>query len=64
VTLWEIFTLGDVPFPNETWDEEFIGRISSGMRMGKPKHGNLEMYGFHILYVLSDKNNGAKCLDA
>lgn len=43
VVIWEIFSLGDTPFPNETWDREFIARLSSGMRMGKPKFATLEM---------------------
>jgi serine/threonine protein kinase len=43
VTLWEIFTLADIPFPSETWDKDFLMRLSSGMRMGRPKYCTLEM---------------------
>jgi hypothetical protein len=38
VTLWEIYTFGNVPFPSESWDTNFVSRIESGMRMSKPKH--------------------------
>lgn len=46
VTLFEIFTLGDIPFPNEEWNKEFLTRLASGMRMGRPKYSTQEMYVF------------------
>ena len=49
VTLWEIFTLGDIPFPNENWDKDFVKRIASGMRMGRPKYCTLDMYVIFLL---------------
>lgn len=42
-TLFEIFTLGEVPFPNEEWTKEFVARLTSGMRMGRPKYSTQEM---------------------
>jgi hypothetical protein len=47
MTLWEIFTLGDIPFPNDSWDKEFIARISAGMRMSRPKYAMPET---HVKY--------------
>ncbi|CAL8147586.1 unnamed protein product [Orchesella dallaii] len=44
VTLFEIFTLGDIPFPNEDWDKQFLMRLASGMRMGRPKYSTQEIY--------------------
>ncbi|OXA51590.1 Vascular endothelial growth factor receptor 2 [Folsomia candida] len=44
VTLWEIFSLGDTPFPSETWDKDFLHRITSGMRMGRPKFATFDIY--------------------
>jgi hypothetical protein len=43
MTLYEIFTLGDVPFPNDSWDGDFMARIEEGTRMNKPKHALQEM---------------------
>jgi hypothetical protein len=43
MTLSEIFTLGDTPFPNDSWDNDFMVRIEEGMRMNKPKHAFPEM---------------------
>jgi len=36
VTAWEIFTLGKVPYPNQTWDETFVDLLESGFRLKKP----------------------------
>jgi hypothetical protein len=43
MTLYEIFTLGDIPFPNDSWDDHFMARIEAGMRMNKPNHAFPEM---------------------
>jgi len=43
VTIWEIFTLGNIPFPNESWDKQFVERIKDGVRMGKPKYADNDM---------------------
>ncbi|ODN06115.1 Macrophage colony-stimulating factor 1 receptor [Orchesella cincta] len=44
VTLFEIYTLGDIPFPNEDWDKQFLMRLASGMRMGRPTFSTQEIY--------------------
>lgn len=43
VTLFEIFTLGDVPFANEQWNNEFVRRLEEGVRMGRPAYSTQEM---------------------
>lgn len=43
VTLFEIFTLGDIPFPSEEWNKEYVTRLTTGMRMGRPKYSTQEM---------------------
>lgn len=42
-TLYEIFSLGDVPYPNERWSDEFLTRLESGIRMGRPAYSTQEM---------------------
>jgi FMS-like tyrosine kinase 1 len=43
ILLWELFSLGDVPYPGLSWDIEFLSRLEDGMRMNKPKYANDEM---------------------
>ncbi len=38
ITLWEIFTLGDLPFPGLAWDVEFVDKLERGLRMNRPKY--------------------------
>jgi len=43
VTLWEIFSLGDLPFPERTWDRDFALSLKRGERLEKPKYASNEM---------------------
>lgn len=43
VTLWEIFTLGSVPYAGFEYDASFVKKISNGLRLGKPEHASDEM---------------------
>jgi serine/threonine protein kinase len=36
VTLWEIFTLGNVPYPGMVWNMNFVDQLQNGLRMPKP----------------------------
>ncbi|CAL8121490.1 unnamed protein product [Orchesella dallaii] len=36
VTLWEIFSLGKVPYQDQSFDEKFIARLQMGLRMDYP----------------------------
>jgi hypothetical protein len=43
VTLWEMYTLGNVPYPNDSWNKEFTDRIEAGTTLDKPKYALPEM---------------------
>lgn len=34
--MWEVFTLGDLPFPEMSWSESFVHALQAGMRLSKP----------------------------
>jgi hypothetical protein len=38
VTLWEIFSYADVPFPNYTWTDQFTNLLKIGKRLEKPQN--------------------------
>ncbi|XP_021946144.2 fibroblast growth factor receptor 2 [Folsomia candida] len=38
VTLWEMFSLGDIPYPGLTWTIAFVDDLSTGLRMTKPNY--------------------------
>ncbi|CAG7666341.1 unnamed protein product, partial [Allacma fusca] len=44
VTVWEIFTFAELPFPGLGWSMEFLQNLEKGMRMYKPKHASREIY--------------------
>jgi len=37
VTLWEILSLGDVPFQGFSYSDDFIKRLEEGYRPAKPQ---------------------------
>jgi len=44
VTLWEIFSLGEIPFPGGfTWNSDFLTQLLNGMRMAQPPNSTNEM---------------------
>nr|XP_006814620.1 PREDICTED: fibroblast growth factor receptor 3-like [Saccoglossus kowalevskii] len=43
VVLWEIFSLGDKPFPNISGND-FIRRVQRGLRLKQPKESDSEIY--------------------
>ena len=43
VTMFEIFTLGEVPFPNHEWTKKFVDLLISGLRLSKPDFASNEM---------------------
>ncbi len=50
VTLWEIFSLAQHPFPGVTYNTAFVGWLKSGHRLEKPFCANSEMYdAFYLL---------------
>jgi serine/threonine protein kinase len=43
VTLWEIFSIGDIPYCGCNWSAEFVQSLVSGNRLGKPVYASSEM---------------------
>jgi len=43
VTLWEMFTLGDVPYPGMTYSLQFVDELLEGLRMPKPRYATTEL---------------------
>lgn len=43
VTLWELFSLGAVPYPGLSWSLDFVEKLSSGLRLTKPFYCTTEM---------------------
>lgn len=46
VTIWEIFSLGNLPFAGFTWDNQFAEHFSKNVRLACPEYASTEMYGF------------------
>ncbi|CAL8147213.1 unnamed protein product [Orchesella dallaii] len=44
VTVWEIFSFGDVPYPGQQWDSDFVKALEGGLRMKKPKIAPAKIY--------------------
>jgi len=43
IVLWELFSLGKVPYPRIAMNEEFIQRLQNGYRMSKPGYAPNEI---------------------
>jgi len=43
VTLWELFTLAEVPYYGCSWSADFVQTLVSGHRLGKPQYATTEM---------------------
>lgn len=44
VTLWEMYTLCDTPYPGLSWDVNFPEMLERGFKLGMPKHNTDNMY--------------------
>jgi len=40
ITLWEIFSLAEVPYPGLTWTIDFVEKLEQGIRPTRPKHAS------------------------
>lgn len=40
ITLWEIFSMGDLPYPGLAWDVDFVDSLAVGRRLKSPQHAN------------------------
>jgi len=36
ITLWEIWSFGDIPYSGRSWDVNFVGELENGLRNAKP----------------------------
>lgn len=43
VTLWEIYSLGEVPYPGMGWSMDFLEQLHNGLRMKRPAYANEKM---------------------
>ncbi|XP_064103407.1 LOW QUALITY PROTEIN: uncharacterized protein LOC135213359 [Macrobrachium nipponense] len=44
VVLWEIFSLGQSPYPGVEFDESFVTRLEKGIRPEQPKYATYDLY--------------------
>ncbi|CAL8103608.1 unnamed protein product [Orchesella dallaii] len=45
VTLWEIFTIGDAPFPRHSFDDKFVQNLKARLlQLQKPKYASTQIY--------------------
>ncbi|ODN05385.1 Vascular endothelial growth factor receptor 1 [Orchesella cincta] len=44
VTLWEIFSLAQLPYPGVTWSPAFLEHIHNGLRLHKPNYSTSQIY--------------------
>ncbi|CAL8103198.1 unnamed protein product [Orchesella dallaii] len=44
VTIWELFQLGEVPWPAQTFCVDFVKELKRGKRMDKPKYSTENIY--------------------
>jgi FMS-like tyrosine kinase 1 len=43
VTLWEIFSLAELPYSNIDWSPKFVNELEAGLRLTKPKYSTTLM---------------------
>ena len=44
VLMWELFTLGETPYPTQPLDPTFVTHLKEGHRLGRPMNAPSEMY--------------------
>ncbi|CAL8128519.1 unnamed protein product [Orchesella dallaii] len=44
VTMWEIFSVGDTPYPGLSWNLDFVGELQKGLRLQRPQYSTEEIY--------------------
>ena len=43
VTIWEIYSLGQIPYGGLNWNDEFLKELEDGRRPPKPAHANKQV---------------------
>ncbi|KAK7068305.1 hypothetical protein SK128_026675 [Halocaridina rubra] len=44
VVLWEIFSLGNVPWPGIDFDNSFVVKLEKGVRLDQPRYATFDLY--------------------
>ncbi|KAK3869901.1 hypothetical protein Pcinc_024815 [Petrolisthes cinctipes] len=44
VVMWEIFSLGQVPYPGVEYDESFVAKLDKGVRLEQPRYATYSLY--------------------
>ncbi|CAL8090050.1 unnamed protein product [Orchesella dallaii] len=44
ILLYEIFSIGDIPYPGLAWDIQFVHQLCDGLRLSKPHHATDAIY--------------------
>lgn len=62
VTIWEIFTLGDVPFAGLTFCNQFVSDLEGGMRLEEAKYATDDLYVFtqmhtYVHYIKNERTH-------
>ncbi|XP_042239210.1 receptor-type tyrosine-protein kinase FLT3-like, partial [Homarus americanus] len=65
VTLWEIFSLGGIPYPGRPVNSDFLRQIEDGYRMKKPKYATPEMWVDWECFRIDSETlrTGGKCFE-
>ncbi|CAL8100183.1 unnamed protein product [Orchesella dallaii] len=56
VLCWEVFTLGEKPYPGVVWNDQFIRNLQDGLRLPKPKYAVTECYNLMLRCWEDDPN--------
>ena len=43
IVLWEIYSLGEVPYPGQSWSHDFLKALINGERLPIPGHSTKSM---------------------
>ncbi|XP_037774867.1 vascular endothelial growth factor receptor 2-like, partial [Penaeus monodon] len=52
VTLWELFSLGSVPYAGIQIGPDFLKDLEAGLRMEEPKYGNDDLYVLELILIV------------
>jgi serine/threonine protein kinase len=52
VVMWEVFSLGQVPYPTIDLNKNFVNQLENGVRLHKPQYASEKLY---VLLLLMEK---------
>lgn len=44
VTIWEIYTFGEVPYAGLSWNIDFVSKLEAGLKLSTPRYNENKMY--------------------